>query len=103
MKRTPLKKVNRKRLAKLREKQFGPKKDWIKALPCCVPRCGNSGSEPHHAKTRGAGGTSADLVPLCTIHHQLIHDVGVDTFKFRYDVDPREVAEHYERLWKSLQ
>jgi len=74
MKRTPLKKVNRTRLARLRVKQFAPIVPWCKALPCCVPRCHNTGIH---------------LYDLCTVHYHLFTDLGVETFDFRYDVDLR--------------
>jgi len=74
MKRTPINKVNRKRLAKLRVKQFAPIVPWSKAMPCCVPRCHNTGIH---------------LYDLCSVHYQLFIDLGVNTFDFRYDVAVR--------------
>ena len=69
MKRTPLRKVNPERLARLRAKQFGgPYRDLIISLPCCA--CGAPPpSEPSHVRTRGAGGEASDQTPLCRFCH----------------------------------
>jgi hypothetical protein len=48
--------------------------------------------DPHHLVTRGAGGTDLTLVPLCRLHHQELHTVGVETFQQRHGVN----------LWREL-
>lgn len=85
--RKPLPKVNRARLKKRRATQFGPQAKACRLLPCCVctsravfwhavkvlaanpdadwPRV----SDPHHEKTRGAGGLDEHTIPLCRDHH----------------------------------
>jgi len=51
--------------------------NWIKTQPCCL--CGRE-SEPHHIKGTGnwsGAGLKADdilVMPVCHLHHQLIHD-----------------------------
>ena len=56
---------------------------YVRELPCCV--CRRAGAEPHHIKTRGAGGPDRihNLIPLCKAHHtgpQGWHKLGRFTF-----------------------
>lgn len=101
--RTPLKKRNAKRARKRYETQFGSKAKWIRSLPCCA--CHKEGpSDPHHVKTRGAGGTSEDLVPLCAdCHRELLPSMGIDTFGARWNIDLRQKAVVYEGWWQDGQ
>jgi hypothetical protein len=70
MKRSPLKKRNPERLARLRAEQFGEYAEYIRQLPCCS--CGAAPpSEPSHVRTRGAGGKMQDQVPHCRRCHDL--------------------------------
>jgi len=94
MKRSELRKANRKRKAERYREHFGSKAEYVRQLPCCV--CGRAApSEPHHYPSRGAGGTSKDLVPLCTAHHREFH-MGAETFQARYGVDLKARAARYE-------
>lgn len=99
LKRTRIKPVNSKRKAKLRAEQFGEdgKREWIIGLPCIV--CGRSPSEPAHAKSRGAGGTSEHLLPMCHRHHREQHMMGVTSFGVVHGVDLMAEAEHYHKAW----
>lgn len=55
----------------------------IRKMKCIV--CGLV-AEPHHIKSRGAGGddTIENLLPLCRIHHTEIHTIGLKAFKLKY-------------------
>ncbi len=69
--RSPLRKVNPERRAKLYARNFGEHADLIRALPCLVPGC-SCPAEAAHARARGMGGCMGswrDLVPLCRAHH----------------------------------
>lgn len=93
--KTPIKKRNVKRAKKRYQKAFGDKAKYIRSLPCCA--CGAAGpSDPHHVRSRGAGGTSADLAPLCRGCHREIHQIGVETFAAKWFLDLREKADKYE-------
>jgi hypothetical protein len=53
-----------------------PYRDFIKSFPCCVPRCGREGVDPHHEQEKAKGGmatTPGDdrCVPLCRDHHDI--------------------------------
>lgn len=52
--------------------------------PCAV--CGQSPSDPHHIRSKGAWGsdTKDNLIPLCRIHHTEIHAIGKKTFATKY-------------------
>src|SRR5690606_3775495 len=77
-------------------RDFGAYAETIRALPCSV--CGAPGpSDPHHVRSRGAGGDRRDLVPLCRTHHREYHDVGRRTFEARRGVDLAQVA---AELWE---
>jgi len=91
-------KGNPKRRAKLLAKQFtGPIPGYdhgqaVRNLPCCVSGAAPP-SDPHHVKSRAAGGTWEDLVPLSHEMHQLLHTLGRWSFEQRYGVHLEAVAE----------
>lgn len=91
--------INRKRKAERFERAFGPKAAWISRRPCLV--CGSVPCEAAHVKSRGAGGTSADLIPLCTLHHREQHDTGIRTFAARHHLDLAWIADLYEKRWQK--
>ena len=84
---------------RLYEKQFGKKADWIRSLPCSA--CGaGAPSDPAHMRSRGAGGTSEHLVPLCRMCHIDQHNRGIKTFFAEHGhSDPLELARHYHKLY----
>lgn len=103
MKRTPLRRgkgvrrVNRERLAWLRELQFGGWAKEIQQMPCAV--CSEPPpSQAHHVRSRAAGGTKSSLVPLCLYCHAELHALGRITFAEKYNVDLAAVA---AELWKN--
>lgn len=73
------------------------KKEWIKSLRCVI--CLQSGVDPHHVKTVGAGGGDADLVPLCRLHHQEFHDMGRETFSHQHNIDLPRMAKLLHDHW----
>ena len=86
--KTPLRKVNKKRKAERFRKTFGPAgyADFVRSLPCIA--CGMRGGRiaVHHDPTRGAGGRWVDTSPLCKSTdygegcHERRHRLGVETF-----------------------
>lgn len=98
--RQPVRKVNRKRRAALYKAQFGDKALYVRSLPCCV--CHKPGpSDPHHVRSRGAGGTSKDLVPFCRRHHMEYHATGRETFARRHGIDLEAKAARYEEWYHN--
>jgi DNA recombination protein Rad52 len=74
---------------------------YIASLPCLV--CGRTPSQAHHlrfAQSRAMGKKVSDewVVPLCTIHHRALHDVGSEeTWWQEHHIDALVEA---ERLWR---
>lgn len=106
MKRSNLRKRNYKRLKKLKARQFGGKAVVIRMLDCAA--CGEKPTEekPSHAAhvvSRGAGGTSKDLIPLCHICHERQHKWGIKTFADAYKLDLKALAMKYEKIWQDWQ
>lgn len=99
--KTKLRQRNPERLARLRRKQFGEHADFIRSLPCALRGhdagiCGPS--EAAHVRSRGAGGTAKDLVPLCQRHHAEQHSMGILTFQEHYEIDLQAIADD---LWRN--
>lgn len=98
LKRTTKLKAKGKRRFKASEEQ--PYLAYIRSQPCLlagrswfgrnggehVHRC-NSPSDPHHVKTKGAGGHDRDTVPLCRAAHTEVHTIGTQSFATRYGLD----------------
>jgi len=81
----PLARVNPARKKKLHEKQFGNYAELVRSLPCVV--CDRSPCDPHHVRSRGAGGDKSDLCPLCRRCHALLHTMGRESFEHRFQLD----------------
>jgi hypothetical protein len=81
----------------------GPRRDFpvhrafVKRHACCVPGCKNTDIDPAHVKTRGAGGSDAQIVSLCREHHSEQHDIGIDTFQAKYKIDLVAIAAEFAR------
>jgi hypothetical protein len=73
---------------------------YITKQPCLI--CGRKPSDPHHlrhAQPRALGRKASDefTVPLCRIHHRLVHRVGNEAAWWQdVGIDPIKVA---RKLW----
>lgn len=71
-------------------------KEFIKKQECCIKPCNNYIVDPHHVKTRGAGGKDEEnLIPLCRKHHTELHTIGRMSFQIKYDLDYEKLIQHY--------
>ena len=96
--RQPIRRANPERRAATHTKTFGPKADFIRRQRCIV--CATHlDIEACHVRSRGAGGTADDLVPMCRNHHLEQHAIGVRTFAARHNLDLGAEAERHEALW----
>lgn len=74
---------------------------YVAQQPCLL--CGRKPSDPHHLRfmqPRALGRKASDefVVPLCRIHHRLVHRVGNEAAWWRdAGIDPAELA---RKLWK---
>lgn len=54
---------------------------WIHEQPCVVEDCFSDDIQIAHVRSRGAGGTYKDVVPMCVVHHGDQHAHGIRTFQ----------------------
>lgn len=100
----PIPKVNAKRMAKRNARAFGDKADMLRTQPCVMHAYGGCRGpiQVHHTRSRGAGGSSAESIPLCLTHHSNLHLVGRQTFEKLHGVDLVSLAAQYEEVWQSI-
>ncbi|MEL7058619.1 MAG: hypothetical protein AAGN46_01195 [Acidobacteriota bacterium] len=98
----PIRRRNPERAAKAYARAFGDKAAWIRSLPCSTCRAPGP-SDPSHVRSRGAGGTAADLIPQCRRCHQRYHQIGAGSFAAEVGVDLRDLAASYEAFWQAMQ
>lgn len=102
MKRSRISPINRERRERRRAAFFGSEFiEWLRLRPCGV--CSESPpSDPHHVRTRAAGGgTEENVVPLCRVCHTKIHQLGKLTFRSRTGVDLEAVAREEWAIWRE--
>ncbi len=96
--RTRLRPVNRERKLERYEAAFGDRAELVRAMPCLLLGTECWGPiEAAHVRSRGAGGTRRDLVPLCSKHHREQHDTGIKTFAARHGIDLHAAADRLAR------
>jgi hypothetical protein len=77
---------------------------FVRALPCRV--CGDTPSHAHHlidtSLSRGMGLKVKDIfvIPLCSLHHNTIHDIGTETFEQNYGIS--QAAECLRTIEQAL-
>ena len=58
---------------------------FVRSKTCSA--CGATAPDPHHLRTRGAGGSDRTCVPLCREHHSEWHTIGPSAFEEKYRVN----------------
>jgi hypothetical protein len=101
--RTPIRQRNPKRLRKRRGLEFGEKAVWIRTLPCVLCKRRPSLEDPmtaSHVKSRGSGGKSDSLVPMCPRCHG-----EYECRKAHYNMAHSlpEIARRLEALWQQME
>ena len=107
--RTPIKRagrlnpVNRTRRARLFAQQYGEGgkyAEWLRSRSCaaCTRR---GGLVVHHVRSRGAGGTWKDCVPLCTGCHHMAHQHGNEAVELLWEVSLTEDAAMYVQQYQE--
>jgi hypothetical protein len=104
---TPRKRINpynAERAQRLFERQFHSDEfvKWVQGHGCSIPGCDRGPVEAAHSVSRGAGGTWADVLPLCRSHHREQHDLGVQTFSSKYGIDMAALALETAAVWTHL-
>lgn len=102
-----VRKVNPKRRAKEWARAYGSKERvrFVAALPCCVTSAEHTPgeSENHHIENGGKS-RRADarfIVPLCRLHHRVLHDCGRQTFERAFCTNLKRVAADTEKAWQE--
>lgn len=103
------------RTARLKAKRATPRRaknrcpellDFVRAHFCCV--CTRNGreyarvpppSEAAHVHARRNGGDVANVVPLCRVHHEEQHRIGVRSFTAKYGLNLEALARDYWARW----
>jgi len=102
MKRTPIQRKGKRMFPKGEDQAYLA---WIRTLDCLVGKGCQGRTEPHHVKTKGAGGPDrGNTIPLCRLHHREWHDKGRIGWQMKYEIDaPKEaklLEERYEDCHK---
>lgn len=59
-------------------------------------------SDPHHVRSRGAGGSDIDnVIPLCRRHHQMFHQEGLPRMEDKYGTKFNSLARAFGRKWRT--
>ena len=74
----------------------------IRDITCFAYGCGFSPCDPAHVKSRGAGGTYRDIIPLCHRHHQEQHTIGILTFARKYHTTLEKMEEEAKMIAEML-
>lgn len=94
--------VNKPRRAKLFSEAFESEErvEWYRHQFCVVPGCDEGPCHVAHVKSRGAGGTADDAVPMCAAHHGESHQIGILTFQKKHGLDLEALAHKYASEWE---
>lgn len=75
---------------------------FVHEWPCAVSDCYPCYPvHAHHVKTRGAGGSDKTCIPLCPLHHQMVHTIGIKTFEKKFELNLEGLIEHYNALYND--
>lgn len=58
---------------------------FVRSKTCAA--CGAHSPDPHHLRSRGAGGSDRTCVPLCRAHHSDWHAFGPVSFAEKHSID----------------
>ena len=98
LRRTPMRRTNPKRRAKLYARNYGERGDAVRGMACLLLASGGCCGpiEAAHSLARGMGGMNGDrrnLVPLCRGHHRISGALAPSDFVARYNIDLHAEAE----------
>lgn len=67
---------------------------WVRMQECV--ECGGWPSEVAHTRSRGAGGTWQDTIPLCPTCHRRQHDQGWSSLSIDREAEAAKLRERWE-------
>ena len=87
--------INHKRRARRHARNFADEAEYVRNLPCVITGAARPASVivPAHVKSVGAGGGRLDTIPLRWDLHEEQHQIGIDSFAAKYNIDPRRLAD----------
>lgn len=107
------KKVNRLRKKREFERAYHSKARvlFVKSLPCAVRCCvyeqaiGTAATQNCHIASGGMGRKAAyaEIVPLCSWHHEILHHGGRRLFEKDYRIDLGVCAAATQLAWQAFQ
>lgn len=71
---------------------------FVRSLPCLV--CLKK-PDPHHIKTRGAGGSDFLAVNLCRKHHGEIEQIGILRFERKHGINIEKVIKGLHGIYRG--
>lgn len=112
LRQTRLNPINRERLARTHERQYGSpeRRAWVASLPCAT--CGRRPTEavPNHnshvTRSRGAGGGPGDVIAQCLSCHLALASEGIATFCARRNstrADLYALADKTAAAWREVE
>lgn len=106
MKRSPINPINPKRRKERFKKGYGSEGRvlWIKNKRCCVTGQSGRSGDPivaSHVKSRAAGGTADDVVPMLLSLEKELHNIGIKSFQKKHGVDLAFMAKLYQDAWEK--
>lgn len=98
LRRTPMRRTNPKRRAKLYTRNYGERGNAVREMSCLLNAAGGCWGpiEAAHSLGRGMGGMNGDrrhLVPMCRGHHRISGALATSDFVARYKIDLHAEAE----------
>jgi hypothetical protein len=80
---------------------------WVRGFSCAVmDRAGHEcegRTEAHHVRGGADGGAGLKpgddtVIPLCSLAHRMVHDLGAVTFSTRFGIDLQAIAAKFWRV-----
>lgn len=104
--KTPVKKRNAKRKVSEFARAYGSKArvEWVKSRPCVAWTRNCQGPIHNHHIKNGGGSRKADarfIVPLCELHHGVLHRMGRQSFESGYNCHLETWAATIELQWRK--
>jgi len=72
--------------------------DFIRSLPCMIL---GGRSDPHHVKSRGAGGSDFLCIPLSRKYHTEIEVIGIGRFEKKHGIDITKTIKTLHKIYKE--
>lgn len=72
---------------KIKREEDKDYKKYVASQPCVVGHGCIGDRICHHSRTKGSGGSDYSGVCLCMAHHNIVHQIGSETFQDMFNID----------------